>query len=310
VVAGWTSPTERNEPLAVAAEVIGEDRRGVRGLVMSSRMKPENRDRILRSRFLSYIVFPHRLGIASRHAAQQVALSVRWLFGSREFANFTYDLTDQNKDQLAWFVSSISGTPVEEIRSYFGELENNTELQTYLRARLRETRRHREFDDTPFYGRRIGWYALVRATQPLVVVETGTEKGLGSLVIAEALKANGRGHLHTIDIEESSGLLIGPEYQSFVTRVHSDSVLALPDIENVDVFLHDSDHSAEHERNEYIAVAANLTESAIVLSDNSHATSELSEWSSDQGRRFYYFAEKPKNHWYPGAGIGVSVRVS
>ena len=52
----------------------------------------------------------------------------------------------------------------------------------------------------------------MRATKPKIVVETGTEKGLGSLVLAEALIKNESGRLITIDMEPSSGLLIGPEY--------------------------------------------------------------------------------------------------
>jgi predicted O-methyltransferase YrrM len=42
-------------------------------------------------------------------------------------------------------------------------------------------------------------YSLIRATKPEVVVETGTNKGFSGLMIADALRANGRGHLHTID---------------------------------------------------------------------------------------------------------------
>ena len=245
--------------------------------------------------------------LASRHVARQVKLSVRWLITSREFANYTYDLTDRNKDQLAWFIAGVADIDVDQVWAYFREVEDNQELRAYMRARLLESHRDREFDETPYYGRRIGWYALIRATRPRVVVETGTEKGLGSLIIAEALRANEYGHLHTVDIEESSGLLIGPEYGQFVSRVHSDSLRALADIKDVDLFIHDSDHSAAHERNEFIAIAPNLTGSAIVLSDNSHATSELSAWSSVEARRFLYFSEEPLDHWYRGAGIGVSL---
>lgn len=42
-------------------------------------------------------------------------------------------------------------------------------------------------------------YALVRATKPKVVVETGTHKGLSTHYIAEALKDNGEGHIWTTD---------------------------------------------------------------------------------------------------------------
>jgi hypothetical protein len=51
-----------------------------------------------------------------------------------------------------------------------------------------------------------------------------------------------------------------------------------------------------------------LSVNGIVLSDNSHATTELAKWSLRQGRRFMYFAEELLDHWYPGAGIGVSMK--
>ncbi len=66
---------------------------------------------------------------------------------------------------------------------------------------------------------------------------------------------------------------------------------------------------AEHEAREFEILQSRLTANAIVLSDNSHATTELANWSLQNGRRFMYFAEEPLNHWYQGAGIGISTCV-
>jgi hypothetical protein len=35
-------------------------------------------------------------------------------------------------------------------------------------------------------------------------------------------------------------------------------------------------------------------------------TDKLALFSRKTGRHFLMFYEKPKNHWYPGAGIGIS----
>lgn len=43
--------------------------------------------------------------------------------------------------------------------------------------------------------------AFVRALQPEIVVETGTHKGFGAEAIGLALKANGHGHLYTLEVE-------------------------------------------------------------------------------------------------------------
>ena len=148
---------------------------------------------------------------------------------------------------------------------------------------------------------------MVRVLKPRVIVETGTEKGLGSIVLAEALLKNGYGHLFTIDMEPTAGLMIGDRYTEVICQIIGDSLQSLTTIERVDLFIHDSDHSAEHEACEFEIIETKLSEQGVVLTDNSHATNELAKWSLRDGRRFSYFAEQPLNHWYPGAGIGVSV---
>jgi hypothetical protein len=240
--------------------------------------------------------------------ARNFKKSIPWLFRSKEFANFTYDLTAANKEYLAWFVAETCCISVNEVHAYFNELETNSQLDSYIKSRLTIYRRGNEIDSRAFFGRRIGWYAIVRATRPSVIVETGTEKGLGSLVLAEALLKNGFGRLITIDMEPSSGLLIGAEYGGVIERVIDDSLSAISRIDRIDLFIHDSDHSAEHEAHEFDLLSTRLSDGGIVLSDNSHVTTELAKWSFRHGRRFIYFAEQPLNHWYPGAGIGVSMK--
>jgi hypothetical protein len=266
------------------------------------------RARLLRSKALPLLVFPYRLRLAARHVGKILKKSVLWLFRSKEFANFTYDLVPANKEYLAWFVADACGVSISEVRGYVKELETNSQLGLYIKARLAIHRRGNEIDSQAFFSRRIGWYAIVRAIKPSVVVETGTEKGLGSLVLAEALLKNGSGRLITIDMEPSSGLLIGAEYGGVIERVIDDSLSAISRIDRIDLFIHDSNHSAEHEAREFDLLSTRLSDGGIVLSDNSHVTTELAKWSFRHRRRFVYFAEQPLNHWYPGAGIGMSMK--
>jgi hypothetical protein len=74
----------------------------------------------------------------------------------------------------------------------------------------------------------------------------------------------------------------------------------------VDLFLHDSLHARAHELAELAALT--LSDDAVALSDNAHATDALPEWADRTGRRFAFFAERPADHWYPGAGIGAAWR--
>ena len=271
-------------------------------------MKPRLRAQILTSRFLPVLVFPVRLRTALLFSGRNSFLSFKWLLSSREFANYTYDLKPRNREHLAWFVSSVTGATIAEIKEYFSEIESDVEFQNYIKARLAMHRRGGEIDKNPFLGWRIGWYAIVRATKPKILVETGTEKGMGSLVLAKAAAKNdNQAIVYTLDIEPSSGLMIGPEYDGRVVRLIGDSVMNLSTLEKIDFFIHDSDHSAEHELAEFEAILPRLTNRAICLSDNSHVTTVLSKWSETHGRQFYFFKEEPLDHWYPGAGIGVSL---
>jgi len=72
--------------------------------------------------------------------------------------------------------------------------------------------------------------------------------------------------------------------------------------------IHDSDHSEEHEKKEIRAVASKLTNNAIVISDNSHVTDVLFQWSKETNRNFIFIKESPKDHWYPGGGVGISFK--
>jgi predicted O-methyltransferase YrrM len=127
------------------------------------------------------------------------------------------------------------------------------------------------------------------------------------VVIAAALLRNGKGHLTTMDINPDSGFLISGRYADVTQIARGDSVELISILtEPIDLFIHDSDHSAAHEASEYAAVASHLAPSALVLSDNSHITSELPDWAESTGRTFTFFREEPEDHWYQGAGIGAA----
>ena len=74
----------------------------------------------------------------------------------------------------------------------------------------------------------------------------------------------------------------------------------------IDLFINDSDHSAEYEFKEYLAIKNKLSKTGIILGDNSHSTDKLIKFSIENNRRFILFRDEPSNHWYPGAGIGIS----
>jgi len=235
--------------------------------------------------------------------------STRWLVRSREHTNFTYDLTARNREHLAWWVADVARVEdIDKVRGFMRELDDDAELKAHIRqATMRSDRRGLADRDVRF-GRRVGWYALARALQPEHIVETGTDKGLGSCVFAAALLRNGHGRVTTVDVNPDSGYLVTGQYEDVVDRVIGDSIDVLRSgVTPVDLFLHDSWHTFEHESGELAAVAARLSHGALVLSDNAHESDALQVWAERSGRRFTFFREEPSGHWWPGDGIGAAI---
>ncbi len=262
--------------------------------------------KILASPLAVVAAFPFRLAAVTRVNAHAAAAGARWLFSSRENTNYTYDLTPRNREHLAWFVANLAGIETPVARSYIEEVLGDTELSSHVADTMATSSLRWLADRQARFGRRIGWYALIRATKPKHVVETGTDKGLGSIVIAAALLKNGSGRLTTIDINPASGYLISGRYADVTNRVIGDSVASIADLTAVNLFIHDSDHSADYEAKEFDAVESKLAPKAIVLSDNSHNSESLPAWAEKTGRQFIFFDERPDGHWYPGAGIGAA----
>ena len=114
---------------------------------------------------------------------------IHWVQQSRETSNFTYDLNELNLGQLAGWVSAISGCSIHQARVWMDELRHDTVLREHLNQRTAMADDAIVADSNMGYGRRIGWYALVRALKPRTVVETGVDKGLGSCVLAACAKS-------------------------------------------------------------------------------------------------------------------------
>lgn len=271
-------------------------------------MKSALRTRILASPAARIAAFPTRTADVAKANSHFFGESTRWLFRSREHTNYTYDLTSLNRKHLAWFVANVAWIDIEAARGYIDEVLNDEAVKRHIADATRTSSRRWLADSSALLGRRIGWYALVRARKPQHVVETGTDKGLGSVVLASALLRNGSGRLTTIDNNPASGYLISGAYATVVDRAIGDSVCTLGSLSGVDFFLHDSDHAAAYERRELETVAGALTENALVLSDNAELTDELADWAERTERRFAFFDERPVNHWFEGVGIGVAYR--
>lgn len=232
-----------------------------------------------------------------------------WVPRHTEADNFYYGLTDRNVADLAHSVAVVTGSSVDLVHRLLAEVLDDGDLHAHIQDGLAGDRRTR--DSQAALGRRIGWYAFVRLLRPRLVVETGVHDGVGACVITRALMRNAdegfTGRYVGTDIDPSAGRLLTGRYEDFGGVRIGDSLDSLRGMtQPVDIFINDSDHSADYEAAEYEVIASLLTADSLILGDNSHASSALRDFAEREHRPFLFFAEEPEDHWYPGAGIGMS----
>jgi len=247
--------------------------------------------------------------MARGYFTPRTSLIRAWTRRHTEDDNFYYSLTDANRADLAHLISLITGASPATVMTHLREIEDDEELLSHLDRGL--SSRDDTRDVRVAFGRRIGWYAFVRILKPRVVVETGVHHGVGACVITRALMLNAKegshGRYFGTDIDPSAGILFTNPYAAYGEILYGDSITSLQtnDIQ-IDMFINDSDHSAVYEADEYSVVSDMLTDRSLILGDNSHVTDALRMFAEAHDRPFVFFAEKPADHWYPGAGIGIS----
>ena len=248
------------------------------------------------------------LGLGLRYGR----LLISWLLMSNEHTNYTYHLTELNIRHLSRFISVALNVAHRRVNEYLDEIIKDSDLKEHIADRVAASNRRFETDPEARYGRRIGWYAIVRILKPEVVIESGIDKGLGSCVLAAALLRNQKegfpGKLYAIDVDPSAGWLIAQPYNQAIKIVIDDSHVALSRFDMaIDVFIHDSFHDYIHERQEYSLISNKLAHGAVVVSDNAHAGTALMDFAEEEAFDFHFWAEEPMEHFYPGGGIGLAV---
>lgn len=259
------------------------------------------------------LLLPLRLKMALGETLPTLAKSIAWVIGSREHHNFTYELDPLNVRYLTSFIAVVTEQSYSTIEGYIREIEHDHELRERIVRWSQSAKEKWVTDPKARFGRRIGWYAFVRATKPKLCVETGTDKGLGTCVIASALMRNAQegfpGRVLGMDLNPKAGFLLQPPYDQFGALVAGDSHRSIQALtEPVDFFIHDSDHTPEHEAAEFELVEPKLSPHALVLTDNAEKTDKLLAFALKTGRRFLFFTEKAADHWCQPGGIGVAYR--
>lgn len=261
----------------------------------------------------SYLRKRKRRKFALSYYLPKIKQIKKWITDSREETNFTYDLTDENINYLAHTISVITKENFYKVLGYINEIRNNSKINNQLLNMIEASDFKETTDKTMNFGRRLGWYAFARIMKPKIIVETGVDKGLGAVCLCEALRKNKQegfqGYYYGTDINPSAGYLFYDKLKNFGEILYGDSISSLRKFTNkIDLFINDSDHSPKYEYKEYCTITKKLNNNAIILGDNSHCSPSLEIYSRKYDRKFLFFKEVPANHWYPGAGIGMSFK--
>ena len=253
----------------------------------------------------------NRFIVARSYYKSKLRLIYRWSVKNTENSNFYYDLEERDLFYLANLIAHVTNSSIESVEKYFTEILTDKAFRLHIEEGFRLSGYNQNVEVK--IGRRVGWYAIARITKPSKILETGVDHGIGACVLTRALLLNESegfgGSYFGTDIDLAAGQLLRDDYSRVGKILYGDSLKSLDSFnQKIDLFINDSDHSSDYEYLEYRQVLSKLSSTAIIIGDNAHVTDSLARFSAEESRHFLFFREDPKNHWYPGAGIGISFK--
>ena len=214
----------------------------------------------------------------------------------------------------------------EQYHDYANELEQSRLLEKLLgKIRVRFSQVHGKTSRGAAYtsGAMLSahvthLYAIIRKLRPTTVVETGVCNGLSSAIVLAALMRNASGHLYSIDLpeyadlrendaqfwigkggavvpgNEQSGWLVPLKLRERWTLSLGKSSELLPEllgtVGDVDLFIHDSEHSFQNQLSEFRNAFNRLRSGGIIFASDinwSRAFDVFAKEVSGQSRRFF-----------------------
>lgn len=136
----------------------------------------------------------------------------------------------------------------------------------------------------------VAWYCLVRKNKPKIIVETGTSMGWSSYMILSAIFRNNIGHLYSFDLNDSEnvkryggvGYLVSDTLKKNWTLTIGNTKEKLEPVlkklNQIDMFIHDSEHSYETMMYEYITAWKYLKKDGILGSDDINHSNAFDEF--------------------------------
>ncbi|MCX8171860.1 MAG: class I SAM-dependent methyltransferase [Candidatus Bathyarchaeota archaeon] len=178
-----------------------------------------------------------------------------------------------NKVDYINFVSELTGIPKELMTRLMPSKETKNLIVEGFRRSIAPPN-----DESPLsFEEALSLYLIVRAIKPKIVLETGVSAGRSSTFILAALYDNMKydnmkGVLYSIDPNPNSGYAIPEKLKDKWRFINTTSEGALPnlleELNQIDIFLHDSLHTYECMIFEYKSVWPFIRKGGFLLSDD------------------------------------------
>jgi predicted O-methyltransferase YrrM len=181
---------------------------------------------------------------------------------------------------LPVFISSLTEVQIDMINKYNIEFEikaKNYNLSEYHKA----------------------LYIMARILKPKTIIETGVFEGHSSLAFLLALEENNEGSLYSIDLPSSSlpsgkepGWIVPVKLRKRWDLRLGKSMDLLPsmleELKEVDVFLHDSEHSYENMYWEYKTAWPCIRKDGLILSHDVSQNAAFRDFAKSVYENYYY----------------------
>lgn len=199
--------------------------------------------------------------------------------------------------------SHLLNKPVADIEGYWNDLTKDEEFLAQINLKIKDVP---EFGGKQFEHVsemrvfRCMLYILTRILTPNVFVETGVHNGMSSAFILLAMKHNGRGKLHSIDLppldqrildqgtnelpdSQPPGWIIPDDLKASHDLRLEYAQIGLPklldELGQADIFLHDSDHEYTHIMFEIGLAWSYLQKGGLVAIDNVEQNDAFDDFS-------------------------------
>lgn len=280
---------------------------------MKSRLKelvgPTWRQRVRKLSRLRWLTKLRQLRYYDFDIRERPLFAAKYVLLDPEVDNFTYEIA--NEDELADLLAKALGIDRERAAALVAEARSDRELTEEL---SRRTRWRWDMKRRIHLGRRLGLYAIARELKPRLAIEAGIQDGLGSLVLLRALERNAEeghpGRLISFDILPG-GWLVPERLRPLWTTIFESTTSALEPALNgleVDMVVHDSGDDYDRELHEYATALDHAgPRLALVSGSGLQRARALPDVCAALGIEYHLFSERPKGHFYPGAGLALGL---